>query len=116
MPLVPSPVLGYNAVTLWAQEVIMAKTAELKLRIDPDLKESVSGLYRQWGLNLSDAVTIFFNQSVACGGLPFRLRQPVGKERLNRQHPGIIPIDQTLGHPLLPEDWDEEEDAFYDKL
>ena len=51
----------------------MAKTAELKVRLEPLLKRRAAAVYKNWGLNLSDAVTVFLSQSVIEGGLPFRM-------------------------------------------
>jgi len=94
----------------------MPKTAELKLRIDPELKSSVTELYRTWGLNLSDAVNIFFNQSLVYGGLPFDMRKPIKKLAFDWNSPAIVAYDKAIGHAVLPVEWDEPEDAFYDTL
>ena len=51
----------------------MAKTAELKVRLEPQLKRKAAAVYKNWGLNLSDAVTVFLSQLVIEGGLPFRM-------------------------------------------
>lgn len=51
----------------------MAKTAELKVRLEPQLKRKAAAVYKNWGLNLSDAVTVFLSQSVIEGGLPFQM-------------------------------------------
>jgi DNA-damage-inducible protein J len=58
----------------------MPRTAEIKLRIDPKLKAEATELYDRWGLNLTDAVTIFLNQSVATGGLPFPMKRVTAPE------------------------------------
>jgi DNA-damage-inducible protein J len=94
----------------------MAKTTELKIRIDPELKASVSKLYGTWGLNISDAVTIFFNQSLRAGGLPFAMRLNDKPFALNEGSSRIVPVDKTTGHTVLPADWDDPEDGIYDKL
>ncbi|MCL2679982.1 MAG: type II toxin-antitoxin system RelB/DinJ family antitoxin [Coriobacteriia bacterium] len=93
----------------------MSKTADLKMRIDPELKESAAEVYRQWGLNLTDAVTIFLYQSVAEGGLPFALKKP-GAVPLDWDNPHIVKIDAKAGHAILPAEWDVDEDSVYDKL
>lgn len=93
----------------------MPRTAELKLRIDPELKRSATELYSKWGLNLTDAVTIFLNQSVATGGLPFAMRVPA-TAAFDWSHPGIVHKDPELGHAVLPSEWDTEEDTVYDNL
>ena len=54
----------------------MAKTAQLSMRIDPELKSETEDLFAQFGLSLSEAITIFLNKSLMVGGIPFDLRQP----------------------------------------
>jgi DNA-damage-inducible protein J len=93
----------------------MPRTAELKLRIDPKLKAEATELYGRWGINLTDAVTIFLNQSVATGGLPFPMRQ-LTKPEFDWNNPAIIRKEPGAAHPVLPADWDIEDDSIYDKL
>lgn len=54
----------------------MAKTATLSMRIDPDVKSQAEELYGEFGMSLSDAVTVFLHKSLMEGGLPFEVRQP----------------------------------------
>ena len=54
----------------------MAKTANLNIRIDPDIKRDAESLYNDFGITVSDAVNIFLRQSLRVGGLPFEMRQP----------------------------------------
>ena len=52
------------------------KTATLNMRVDPSVKEEAERVYAQFGMNLTDAVTVFLHTSIMEGGLPFDLRQP----------------------------------------
>jgi DNA-damage-inducible protein J len=54
----------------------MAKTANLNIRIDPDTKQNAELLFSNFGITVSDAVTIFLRQSLMVGGLPFKMLQP----------------------------------------
>ena len=54
----------------------MAKTATLSMRIDPDVKSQAEELYGEFGMSLSDAVTVFLHKSLMEGGLPFEVRRP----------------------------------------
>jgi DNA-damage-inducible protein J len=54
----------------------MAKSANLYIRIDPDIKREAEALYNDFGITVSDAVNIFLRQSLRVGGLPFEMRQP----------------------------------------
>lgn len=76
----------------------MAKTAELKVRLEPQLKRKAMAVYKNWGLNLSDAVTVFLSQSVIEGGLPFRM----GKEKTDRPNAATLRAmeDARLGRNL----------------
>jgi DNA-damage-inducible protein J len=91
------------------------KTAELKLRVDPELKSAAAAVYARWGLNLTDAVTMFLHQSVAEDGLPFALRAR-GSRSFDWSAPSIVRIDSETGHAVLPVDWTAPEDSVYDQL
>lgn len=55
---------------------MLARTASLNLRIDPETKRSAEQLFSEFGITLTDAVTMFLRQSVITGGLPFELKLP----------------------------------------
>jgi DNA-damage-inducible protein J len=52
----------------------MAKTANIYLRLDPQVKADVETIYSRYGMTITEAVTIFLHQSRNVGGLPFDLR------------------------------------------
>ena len=54
----------------------MPKTANLHIRTDPEIKESVERLYSAFGITITDAINMFLHQSLLVGGLPFSLRHP----------------------------------------
>jgi DNA-damage-inducible protein J len=54
----------------------MAKTASLNIRIDPATKAGAEELFSQFGMTLSEAVTVFLHKALMEGGLPFDVRQP----------------------------------------
>ena len=54
----------------------MAKTANINIRIEPDVKSSVDGIYSRFGLTVADAVKIFLHKSIIVGGLPFDMTLP----------------------------------------
>lgn len=55
---------------------IMAKTANISLRIDPEVKKSVEELYANFGISVTDAINIFLHTSLMEGGFPFQPKQP----------------------------------------
>lgn len=54
----------------------MAKTANLNIRMDPEIKAEAEALFSTFGMTVSDAVNIFLHQALLEGGLPFAVRQP----------------------------------------
>jgi DNA-damage-inducible protein J len=52
----------------------MPKTANIYLRIDPQVKAEVETIYSRYGMTITEAVNIFLYQSRNVGGLPFDLR------------------------------------------
>jgi DNA-damage-inducible protein J len=54
----------------------MAKTTNINIRTEPELKQKVENLFSQFGITVSDAVNIFFHQAIMQGGLPFQVQIP----------------------------------------
>ena len=54
----------------------MAKTAVINIRTEAKTKRDVEQLFSQFGITTSDAVNMFFAQSLMEGGLPFQVRIP----------------------------------------
>ncbi len=54
----------------------MAKSANLNIRIDPEIKKDAEILFKSFGITVSDAVNLFLHQSLMVGSLPFEVRQP----------------------------------------
>lgn len=54
----------------------MAKTANINLRIDPDVKHEAEALFQSFGISVTDAINIFLHKSIMEGGFPFAIRQP----------------------------------------
>lgn len=59
----------------------MAKTANLNIRIEPNIKLDAEKLFATFGITLSDAINIFLHKALMEGGLPFEMRQ----SRYNRE-------------------------------
>lgn len=49
----------------------MNKASVVRARIEPGLKDEAEAVLRQAGLEMSDAIRLFFRQVVRQGGLPF---------------------------------------------
>ncbi|TAN52154.1 MAG: type II toxin-antitoxin system RelB/DinJ family antitoxin [Methylococcaceae bacterium] len=52
------------------------KNAEIRSRIEPDLKENATRILAACGLNVSDVIRLFLHQVVAQNGLPFPVKAP----------------------------------------
>ena len=44
------------------------KTTNYSLRLDPAIKEKAEATFANFGLNLSDAFTVFLHAAIRCGG------------------------------------------------
>lgn len=49
------------------------KRSTFQMRINPELKRRAEEVYAQYGLNLTDAINIFLQESIHENGLPFLL-------------------------------------------
>jgi len=54
----------------------MAKSEILTLQIDSELKEQTEALFSSLGITLEEAITLFLEESIQHGGIPFPLEQP----------------------------------------
>jgi DNA-damage-inducible protein J len=54
----------------------MSKTATVRARLEPDLKEDVEALLHRLGLNATEAINLFYNQIRLRRGLPFQVEMP----------------------------------------
>ena len=57
--------------------------AVLQIRIPNELKKEADELFQSLGLDTTTAVRMFLRQSLAYGGIPFRIRKK-GKRRIDR--------------------------------
>lgn len=55
--------------------VSSAKTDMFRMRINPEIRSRLERGYAQNGLSLTDAVNVFFQQSLNAGGLPFQVTE-----------------------------------------
>lgn len=59
--------------------VTAPKTSTFQMRINPEIKKQVETIYARQGLTITDAVNVFFQQSINENGLPF-LASPENEE------------------------------------
>jgi DNA-damage-inducible protein J len=70
--------LWYNVYTLAVrrEEIVMAKTAVISARIDPELKRNAEQVFGELGLTASQAIMLFYKQVDLQRGLPFSVKIP----------------------------------------
>jgi DNA-damage-inducible protein J len=54
----------------------MSKTATVRARLEPELKEHAETIFHRLGLNATQAITIFYKQVELREGLPFDISIP----------------------------------------
>ena len=54
----------------------MSKTAMVRARVEPDLKDRAESVFRRLGLNATQAITMFYKQVELRDGLPFDVVVP----------------------------------------
>jgi DNA-damage-inducible protein J len=57
-------------------KVNMTKSAMIRARVDPALKEEVEHVFAELGLSVTQAITLFYQQVKLMQGLPFEVRIP----------------------------------------
>jgi len=59
-----------------ARAATVGKTAMIRARVDPTLKETAERVLDRLGLNASDAIRLFYSRVVLLNGLPFEVKLP----------------------------------------
>ena len=54
----------------------MPKTANINLRIEPDVKAQADAVFSSLGISVTDAINVFLHASIMEGGFPFQPKQP----------------------------------------
>lgn len=74
----------------------MSKTTTMNIRIEPELKKEVEEILTDLGMNIADAVTIYFKQIVLTDSIPLQIKRPkFNKETLE----AIAEADEIMKHP-----------------
>lgn len=95
--------IAYNVYRNHTWEVfLLAKTANLYARIEPDLKEQAEAILAALGIPASNAITMFYRQIILQQGLPFDVKLPAAK-----------PVDLSR---LTPEQLSEELEKGYSDI
>lgn len=88
----------------------MAKTDTLNIRIEPELKKEVEETLNDLGMNIADAVTIFFKQIVMTESIPFIIRKPkLNAETIKAINDAEKGINVSKEYTNLDEMWNDLE-------
>lgn len=66
----------YNKYRIPERSIDMSKTANLYVRIEPELKEQAETILSALGIPASNAINMFYKQIILQRGLPFDLKLP----------------------------------------
>jgi DNA-damage-inducible protein J len=80
----------------------MAKTANLYVRIEPDVKEQAESILAALGIPASNAINMFYKQIILQRGLPFEVKMPA-----------VRPLDASV---LTDAQMDAELEKGYDDM
>ena len=89
----------------------MAKSANLYVRIEPDLKEQAENVLSALGIPASNAITMFYKQIILQRGMPFEVKLPAARlldvssmteEQLNAElEKGFADIEAGCTRPAM---------------
>lgn len=73
----------------------MAKTSNLVVRLEPEVKEKAEAIFKKMGISASTAVDMFYRQVIVDGGMPFaaKVKKPVDLADLSREELGEFLLD-----------------------
>lgn len=55
--------------------IFLPKTDVFRLRVNPTVRKELETVYAKSGLTLTDAINVFFQQSLNAGGFPFQVTE-----------------------------------------
>lgn len=57
----------------------MARTSNIYVRVEPEIKEQAENVLEQLGISMSNAISVFLRQIVLQKGIPFEMKLPERK-------------------------------------
>ena len=64
--------------------IIMAKSANVSVRIEPEIKEEAENILEALGIPVSNAINMFYKQIILQDGIPFEMKHTKNKNIINR--------------------------------
>ena len=88
----------------------MAKTDNINIRVEPELKKEVETTLNDLGMNLAEAITIYLKQIVLTESIPFVIRKPkLNQETIKAMKDAEKGINLSKGYTDLNEMWEDLE-------
>lgn len=88
----------------------MAKTDNINVRIEPELKKEVETTLNDLGMNLAEAITIYLKQIVLTESIPFVIKKPnLNQETIKAIEEAEKGINLSKGYTDLDEMWEDLE-------
>lgn len=88
----------------------MAKTDNINIRVEPELKKEVETTLNDLGMNLAEAITVYLKQIVLTESIPFVIGKPkLNKETIEAIEEAQIGINLSKGYKDLDEMWEDLE-------
>ena len=86
----------------------MPKTDTINVRIEPELKKEVEETLNELGMNIAEAITIYFKQIILTESIPFEIKKP----KLNKETMKAIEDVQkgenlSKGYTNLEQMWED---------
>lgn len=88
----------------------MARTDNINIRVEPKLKKEVEKTLSDLGMNITDAVTVFFKQIIMTESIPFIIKKPrLNAETIKAIEDAEKGINLSKGYTDLDEMWEDLE-------
>lgn len=88
----------------------MARTDNINIRVEPKLKKEVEKTLNDLGMNITDAVTVFFKQIIMTESIPFMIKKPrLNAETIKAIRDAEKGINLSKGYTDLDEMWEDLE-------
>ena len=94
----------------------MLQTATIQIKLDPAMKQAMHNLYSSMGLTTTDAVKLFFKQSLNNNALPFEVKAPSGYFTSEEREEIADDIAKMKKGEFLSFATDEEEENYFKSL
>lgn len=88
----------------------MAKTDNINIRVEPELKKEVETTLNDLGMNLAEAITVYLKQIVLTESIPFVIGKPkLNKETIQAIEEAQKGINLSKGYTDLDKMWEDLE-------